>query len=225
MKITREYLKRVIKESIEEALRDEEGFGDDEEVAPAAPKKKYAAIRIANDYDRGGNATGYENVRSDKWSKNKGAHHYANFSSLLRKHYKAGPEVVFKKLYGKLKQTFERIAASDAWAMHNLDVDMYVQGFIDNSRKHAASGSSVGGYKALHKILAADEAKLKMVIEKAKTSVLKLHPDAGKAPKRIGVVGSDPGRGMSTPIYGKLAKGLDEPDDDDTLGDDEEDYD
>jgi hypothetical protein len=30
---------------------------------------------------------------------------------------------------------------------------------------------------------------------------------------------------MSTPIYGKLKKGLDEPDDDDTLGDDEEDYD
>ena len=223
MKITKEYLRKVIKESLEE-IKDEEGmdFGDEMPAAKssAPEKKKYAAIRVVNDVDRGGNAVGFEYVRADKWSKTFGRNVKSYASELMRKHFKT-PEKVLQAIKTHAKRNIEGKARNDAWAIYSLDVDKFMEGFMEGAQESLRYG--LPGSKTVYKIVLSNKDKIKSMIEKIKASTLSMYPDASKPPKRVGVVGSDPGRGMSTPIYGDLKKRVDEPDDEDTGGEEDED--
>jgi hypothetical protein len=171
MKVTKEYLKKIIKESLQQEM--------------GVPLQK------VSDYDRGGAATDYEDVDSDKWSKGLGRDVVGRIGSRLMGYAKnKDSDGLLKSLKGSISREVSGTAAGKGtsmvhgdYAVANLNVEAFVEGLIEGSMQMARRPDT--GAKSLLKVLQTNKDKLVSILEKEKSKTLALYPNAGKNPGKL----------------------------------------
>jgi len=172
MKITKQYLKGLIKEALQQEM--------------GVPLQK------ASGYDRGGGADGYEDVDSDKWSKGLGRDVVGRIGSRLSGYAKnKDSDGLLKSLKGSISREVSGTAAGKGtsmvhgdYAVANLNVEAFVEGLIEGSMQ-MARGRGEPGAASLLKVLQTNKDKLVSILEKEKSKTLALYPDAGKNPGKL----------------------------------------